>query len=126
MSQFTNHTQKVFYNLKECISRFQEINKFQTRSIHNLQEDHNKLSRATEGTNRRLNLVLVEKHHSKRDMENIQGKVSYMDKDMNKTFNVFQIIEPKNQGFFNDNIPAPYQQEKIKQSVPMERIHRSP
>ncbi|MBW0584439.1 hypothetical protein O181_124154 [Austropuccinia psidii MF-1] len=72
--------------------------------IKNLQEGHAQLSKASEETNKRLNLVFEEQNHSRRDR-------NCLDQDINKLFNVYHNMKPQPQGHVMDN---PYQPDDIK------------
>ncbi|MBW0588045.1 hypothetical protein O181_127760 [Austropuccinia psidii MF-1] len=72
--------------------------------VKNLQEGHAKLRKVSEETNKRLNLVFEEQHHSKRDRD-------FLDKYLNKLFNVYHSMKPQPQGHFMDN---PYDQDDNK------------
>ncbi|MBW0504817.1 hypothetical protein O181_044532 [Austropuccinia psidii MF-1] len=72
--------------------------------IKNLQEGHAQLRKASEETNKRLNLVFDEKNHRKRDMV-------CLDQDIKKLFNVYHNMKPQPQGHVMDN---PYHQCDIK------------
>ncbi|MBW0567623.1 hypothetical protein O181_107338 [Austropuccinia psidii MF-1] len=61
-----------------------------------IQEGHAQLSKASEETNKRLNLVCEEQHHSKRDRD-------CLDEDINKLFNVYHNMKPQPQGHVVDN-----------------------
>ncbi|MBW0461294.1 hypothetical protein O181_001009 [Austropuccinia psidii MF-1] len=95
-SQFVEQTQKELERLHENISRFQEFYTLQTKNINTLQEDYTKLSKASEESKRRLNQVLEEQNHCKRDGE-------YLDEDMAKFFNVCQNIKLQTQCNVLDN-----------------------
>ncbi|MBW0496399.1 hypothetical protein O181_036114 [Austropuccinia psidii MF-1] len=70
----------------------------------NLQEGHAQLSKASEETNKRLNLVLEEQHHRKRDRD-------CLDQDIKKLFNGYHSMKPQPQGHFMDNS---YHQDEFK------------
>ncbi|MBW0584268.1 hypothetical protein O181_123983 [Austropuccinia psidii MF-1] len=72
--------------------------------VKNLQEGHAQLRRASEETNKRLNLVFEGKHHTKRYRD-------CLDQDINKLFNVYHSMKPQPQGHVMDN---PYHQDEIK------------
>ncbi|MBW0556272.1 hypothetical protein O181_095987 [Austropuccinia psidii MF-1] len=74
-----------------------------TSQIKNLQEGHAHLSKASEETKKKLNLVFEEQHHSRRDRD-------CLDKDKNKLFDVYHNLKPQRQGQVMDN---PYQQDDI-------------
>ncbi|MBW0548307.1 hypothetical protein O181_088022 [Austropuccinia psidii MF-1] len=69
-----------------------------------LQEGHAKLRKASEETNKRMNLVIEEQHHSKRDRD-------FLDQDIYKLFNVYHSMKPQQQGHVMDN---PYHKDDIK------------
>ncbi|MBW0484248.1 hypothetical protein O181_023963 [Austropuccinia psidii MF-1] len=72
-----------------------------------LQEGHAQLSKASEETNQRLNLVFEEQHHRKRDRDCLY-------KDINKLFNVYHNMKPQPQFHVLDNS---YHQDDIKQDA---------
>ncbi|MBW0480482.1 hypothetical protein O181_020197 [Austropuccinia psidii MF-1] len=84
--------------------------------VKNLQEGHAQLSKASEETNERLNIVFEEKHHSKRDKD-------FLDQDIRKLFNVYHSMKPQPQGHVMDN---PYTQEVIKPDAMLMNQGRSP
>ncbi|MBW0592541.1 hypothetical protein O181_132256 [Austropuccinia psidii MF-1] len=84
--------------------------------VKTLQEGHAQLSKASEETNKRLNLVFEEQHHSRRDRDSL-------DQDINKLFNVYPNLKPQPQGHVMDN---PYHQEDIKPDAILVNKTRSP
>ncbi|MBW0516569.1 hypothetical protein O181_056284 [Austropuccinia psidii MF-1] len=72
--------------------------------VKSLQEGNAQLSKAYEETNKRLNIVFSEQHHSKRDRDCLY-------QDIKKLFNVYHNMRPQPQGHVMDN---PYHQEDIK------------
>ncbi|MBW0515206.1 hypothetical protein O181_054921 [Austropuccinia psidii MF-1] len=86
------------------------------KSVKTLQEGHAQLRKASEETNKRLNLVFEEKHHSKRDRY-------CLDQDISKLFNVYHNMKPQPQGHFMDN---PYHQDDIKPDAMLINKARSP
>ncbi|MBW0507940.1 hypothetical protein O181_047655 [Austropuccinia psidii MF-1] len=68
------------------------------------QEGHAQLRKASEETNKRLNVVFEEKHHRERDRDCV-------DKDLKKLFNVYHNLKPQPQRHVKNN---PYHQEDIK------------
>ncbi|MBW0474968.1 hypothetical protein O181_014683 [Austropuccinia psidii MF-1] len=72
--------------------------------VKSLQEGQSQLGKASEETNKILNLVFEEKHHSKRDRD-------CLDKDINNLFNVYHKMKPQPQGHVMDN---PYHKQDIK------------
>ncbi|MBW0577330.1 hypothetical protein O181_117045 [Austropuccinia psidii MF-1] len=83
--------------------------------VKNLQEGHAQLSKASEETNKRLNLVFAQKHHRKSDKD-------CLDQDINKLFNVYHNMKPQ-QGHVMDN---PYHQDEIKPDAMLMNKARSP
>ncbi|MBW0529974.1 hypothetical protein O181_069689 [Austropuccinia psidii MF-1] len=69
-----------------------------------LQEGHAKLSKASEETNKKLNIVFDKQHHRKRDRD-------CLNQDINLMFNVYHNLNPQPQDHVMDNI---YHQEDIK------------
>ncbi|MBW0503735.1 hypothetical protein O181_043450 [Austropuccinia psidii MF-1] len=84
--------------------------------LKTLQEGHSQLSKSSEETNKRLILVFKEQNCCKRDRD-------YLNKDLNKLFNVYQNMKPQPQGHVLDN---PYHQEDIKPDTLLENKARSP
>ncbi|MBW0593888.1 hypothetical protein O181_133603 [Austropuccinia psidii MF-1] len=84
--------------------------------VKNLQEGHSQLSKASEETDKRLNLVFEEQHHSKRDRD-------CLDQDINKFFNVYHNLKPQPQGQVMEN---QYQQDDIKPDAMLMNEARSP
>ncbi|MBW0557341.1 hypothetical protein O181_097056 [Austropuccinia psidii MF-1] len=77
--------------------------------VKTLQEGHAQLSKASQEINKRLNLVIEEQHHSKRDRD-------CLDQDIKKLLNVYHNMKPQPQGHVMDN---PYQQDDIKPDAMM-------
>ncbi|MBW0485180.1 hypothetical protein O181_024895 [Austropuccinia psidii MF-1] len=84
--------------------------------VKNLQEVHAQLSKASEETNKRLNLVFEEQHHSKRDRD-------CLDQEINKLFNVYHSTNPQPQGHVMN---TPYHQDDIKPDSMLINKSRSP
>ncbi|MBW0468560.1 hypothetical protein O181_008275, partial [Austropuccinia psidii MF-1] len=84
--------------------------------VKTLQEGHFQLSKASEETKKRLNLVFEEQHHRKRDRD-------CLDQDINKLFNVYHNMKPQPQGHVMDN---PYHQGDIKPDSMLVNKERSP
>ncbi|MBW0519760.1 hypothetical protein O181_059475 [Austropuccinia psidii MF-1] len=72
--------------------------------VKNLQEGDPQLRKASEETNKFLNLVFEEQHHRKRERD-------CLDHDINKLFNVYHSMKPQPQGHVMEN---PYDQNDIK------------
>ncbi|MBW0586833.1 hypothetical protein O181_126548 [Austropuccinia psidii MF-1] len=75
------------------------------KTIHTLQEDYIELYKASEYSKRRLNQVLEEHNHCKRERE-------YLDQDIDKLFNFCQKMKPQTQGHVSGS--GPYHQQDIK------------
>ncbi|MBW0518625.1 hypothetical protein O181_058340 [Austropuccinia psidii MF-1] len=84
--------------------------------VKTLQEGHAQLSKASEETNKRLNLVFEEQHHSNRERD-------CLDQDINKLFKVYYSLKTQPQGHVMDN---PYHQEDIKPDSMLVNKERSP
>ncbi|MBW0586384.1 hypothetical protein O181_126099 [Austropuccinia psidii MF-1] len=93
-----------------------ELTASKDKIVKTLQEGHAQLSKASEETNKRLNLVFEEQHHSKRDRD-------YLDQDKNKLFNVYHSMNSQPQGHVMDN---PYYQDEIKPDSILMNKARSP
>ncbi|MBW0543189.1 hypothetical protein O181_082904 [Austropuccinia psidii MF-1] len=104
MSQYAEKTQKQFAELKASHERMKKLTASMDKIVKNLQEGHAQLSKASEETNKRLNPVFEEQHHSKRDRD-------CLDQGINKLFNVYHNMKPQPQGNVKDN---PYQPDDIK------------
>ncbi|MBW0498333.1 hypothetical protein O181_038048 [Austropuccinia psidii MF-1] len=83
--------------------------------VKTLQERHAQLRNASEETNKRLNIVFEEKHHSKRDRDCLY-------QDINKLFSVYHSMKPRPQGHAVDN---PYHQADIKPDAMLVKKARS-
>ncbi|MBW0577676.1 hypothetical protein O181_117391 [Austropuccinia psidii MF-1] len=83
--------------------------------VKNLQEGHAQLRKASEETNKRLNLVFEEQNHSKRDRDCLY-------QDTNKLFNVYHSMKPQPQGHVMDD---PYHQDDIKPDAMLMNKERS-
>ncbi|MBW0567486.1 hypothetical protein O181_107201 [Austropuccinia psidii MF-1] len=77
MSQFAKKTQKQFEELQEIHERMKTLTASMEKIVKAIQEGNAQLSKASEETNERLNLVFEEQHHSKRDRD-------CLDQDINK------------------------------------------
>ncbi|MBW0588284.1 hypothetical protein O181_127999, partial [Austropuccinia psidii MF-1] len=64
--------------------------------VKTLQEGHAQLTKASEETNKRLNIVFEYQHHSRRDRD-------CLDQDINKLLNVYHNIKSQPQGHVKDN-----------------------
>ncbi|MBW0547048.1 hypothetical protein O181_086763 [Austropuccinia psidii MF-1] len=116
MSQFAEKNQKQFAELEASHERMEVLTAPIDKIVKNLQEGHAQLRKASEETNKILNLVFEEQHHSKRDRD-------CLDQDINKLFNVYHIMKPQPQGHVIDN---PYHQDDIKPDAILINKARSP
>ncbi|MBW0568120.1 hypothetical protein O181_107835 [Austropuccinia psidii MF-1] len=105
-----------FSELEASHERMKKLTASMDKIVKNLQEGHAQLSKASEETNKRLNLVFEEQHHSKRDRD-------CLDQDINKLFNFYHNMKPQPQGHVMDN---PYQPDDIKPDVMLMNKERSP
>ncbi|MBW0557963.1 hypothetical protein O181_097678 [Austropuccinia psidii MF-1] len=96
MSQYAEQTQKQFAELEASHERMKKSTASMDKIVKTLQEGHAQLSKASEETKKRLNLVFKEQHHSKRDRD-------WLDQDINELFNVYHSMKPQPQGHFMDN-----------------------
>ncbi|MBW0562276.1 hypothetical protein O181_101991 [Austropuccinia psidii MF-1] len=81
-----------------------------------LQEAHAQLSKASEETNKRLNIVFEKQHNSRRDSD-------CLDQDINKLFSVYHNMKCQPQVHVMDN---PYHQDDISPDAMLMNITRSP
>ncbi|MBW0482829.1 hypothetical protein O181_022544 [Austropuccinia psidii MF-1] len=116
MSQYAEQAQKQFAELEASNERMKILTTSRNKIIKNLQSGHAKLSKASEETNKRLNLVFEEQHHSKGDRD-------CLDQDINKLFNVYHKMKAQPQGHVMNN---PYQQDEIKPDSMLMNKERSP
>ncbi|MBW0484003.1 hypothetical protein O181_023718 [Austropuccinia psidii MF-1] len=103
MSQYAEKTQKQFAELEASHERMKKLTASMDKIVKMLQEGHAQLSKASEETNKRLNIVF-EEHHRKRDRD-------CLDQDIKKLFNVYHNMKLQPQGHVMDN---PYQPDDIK------------
>ncbi|MBW0565890.1 hypothetical protein O181_105605 [Austropuccinia psidii MF-1] len=89
---------------------------FINKIFKNLQDRNAQLREASEETNKRLNLVFEEEHHSKRDRD-------CLDQDINKLFSVYHGMKPQPQGHAIDNL---YHPDDIKLDAMLVNKARSP
>ncbi|MBW0522885.1 hypothetical protein O181_062600 [Austropuccinia psidii MF-1] len=116
MSQYAEHNQKQLAELEARHERMKKLTASMYKIVKTLQEGHSQLSKASEETNKGLNLVFEEQNHSKRDR-------NFLDKDINKLFNVYHNMEPQPQGHVSNN---PYQPDDIKPDSMLMNKARSP
>ncbi|MBW0560373.1 hypothetical protein O181_100088 [Austropuccinia psidii MF-1] len=99
MSQYAAQFAKQFAELEASHERMKKLQASMEKIVENLQEGHAKFRKASEETNKRLNLVFEEQHHSKRDR-------NCLDQEIKKLFNVYHNLKPQPQGHVIEN---PYQ-----------------
>ncbi|MBW0556450.1 hypothetical protein O181_096165 [Austropuccinia psidii MF-1] len=116
MSQYAEKTQNKLSELQASHERMKILTASMDKIVKNLQEGHAQLRKASEETNKRINLVFEEKHHSKRDRD-------FLDQDIKKLFNVYHNMKPQLQGHVMDN---PYHQDDIKPDAMLMNKARSP
>ncbi|MBW0561602.1 hypothetical protein O181_101317 [Austropuccinia psidii MF-1] len=116
MSQYAKQTQKQFAELEASHERMKKFTASKDKIVKPLQEGHAQLRNASEETNKRLNIVFEEQHHSRRDRD-------CLDQDINKLFNVYHKMKLQQQGHIMDN---PYYQDDIKPDSMLFNKARSP
>ncbi|MBW0547480.1 hypothetical protein O181_087195, partial [Austropuccinia psidii MF-1] len=104
MSQYYEQIQKQFEEIEASHERMKILATSMDKTVKYLQEGHAQLSKASEETNKRLNLVFEEQHHRKRDRDCLDQKI-------NKLFNVYHSMNTQPQRHAMDN---PYRQDDIK------------
>ncbi|MBW0521508.1 hypothetical protein O181_061223 [Austropuccinia psidii MF-1] len=87
MSQYAEKIQKQFTEIEKSHERMKKLTASLDKIVKALQEGHSQLSKDSEETKKRLNLLFEEKHHSKRDK-------NFLDQDRNKLFNVYNNMKP--------------------------------
>ncbi|MBW0470470.1 hypothetical protein O181_010185 [Austropuccinia psidii MF-1] len=114
MSQFAEQTQKQFAELQASHEQMKKLTASMGKIVKTPQEGHAKLSKASEETNKRLNKVFEEQHHSKRDRD-------CLDQEIKKLFIVYHNMKPQPQGHVMDNT---YHQREIKPDAFLENKER--
>ncbi|MBW0484108.1 hypothetical protein O181_023823 [Austropuccinia psidii MF-1] len=104
MSQYAEKSQKQLSELEVSHERMKKLTASMEKIVKALQEGHSQLRNASEETNKILNIVCEEQHHTKRERD-------CLDQDINKLFNVYHNMKPQPQGHVMDN---PYHQDDIK------------
>ncbi|MBW0566372.1 hypothetical protein O181_106087 [Austropuccinia psidii MF-1] len=84
--------------------------------VKTLQEGHAQLSKASEETNKILNIVFEEQHHSRRDRD-------FLDQDINELFGVYHNMKPQPKGHVMDN---PYHPDDVQPDSMLVNRERSP
>ncbi|MBW0575252.1 hypothetical protein O181_114967 [Austropuccinia psidii MF-1] len=116
MLQYTEQTQKQFAELEESQERMKKLTASMDKIVKTLQEGHAQLRKASEETNKILNIVFEEQHYSKRDRD-------CLDQDINKLFDVYHNLKPQPQGQVMENS---YQSDEIKPDAMLMNKARSP
>ncbi|MBW0504684.1 hypothetical protein O181_044399 [Austropuccinia psidii MF-1] len=96
MSQYAEKNQKQFVEIEASHERMKKLTASMDKIVKPLQEGHSQLSKASEETNKRLNIVFEEQHQSRRD-----GVL--LDQDINKLFSVYHNMKPQSQVHVMDN-----------------------
>ncbi|MBW0591474.1 hypothetical protein O181_131189, partial [Austropuccinia psidii MF-1] len=96
MSQYAEQSAKQFSELEASHERMKKLTASMDKIIKNLQEGHAQLSKASEETNKRLNLLFEEQHHSRRDRD-------CLEQDRNKLFDVYHNLKPQPKGKVMEN-----------------------
>ncbi|MBW0514426.1 hypothetical protein O181_054141 [Austropuccinia psidii MF-1] len=100
MSQCTVQTKEKFDELHRRNESWRKLTTLHGATVKAMQQSCAQLYKASEQTNKRLNQVLEEHYHCKRDRD-------YLDQDINKLFNIFQNMKPQPQGH---SLYNPYQE----------------
>ncbi|MBW0555083.1 hypothetical protein O181_094798, partial [Austropuccinia psidii MF-1] len=116
ISQYPEHTQKQFAELEASHERMKKLTASMDKIAKPIQEGHAQLSKSSEETNKRLNIVFEEQYCSKRDRD-------CLDQDINKFFNFYHNMKPQPQGHVMDNS---YQPDDIKPDGMLMNKPRSP
>ncbi|MBW0587260.1 hypothetical protein O181_126975 [Austropuccinia psidii MF-1] len=96
MSQYAEQTQKQFAELEASHERMKKLTASVDKVVKTLQEGHAQLRKASEETNKRLNIVFEEQHNSRRDRD-------CLDQVINQSLNVYHNMKPQPQGHVMDN-----------------------
>ncbi|MBW0533543.1 hypothetical protein O181_073258, partial [Austropuccinia psidii MF-1] len=116
MSQFAEKTHKQCAELEASHERLNKLTAFMDKMVKSFQEGQAKLSKASEETNKIMDLVFEEQHHRKRERDCLY-------QDIKKLFNVYHNLKPQPQGHVIDNS---YHQEDIKPDAMLVNKARSP
>ncbi|MBW0482325.1 hypothetical protein O181_022040 [Austropuccinia psidii MF-1] len=100
MSQYAEQSQKQCAKLEASLEMMKKLTASMHKTVKTLQEGHAQLSKASEETNKRINLVFEEKHHKKRDRD-------CLDQDIQKLFNAYHNMKRQPQGHVMDNSYKP-------------------
>ncbi|MBW0494739.1 hypothetical protein O181_034454 [Austropuccinia psidii MF-1] len=116
MSQYSEQTQRQLAELEASHERKKILTASMDKISESPQEGHPQLRKHSEETNKGLNLVFEEQHHSKRNRD-------FLDQDINKLFNVYHSMKLQPQGHVMDNL---YHQDDIKPDAMLINKARSP
>ncbi|MBW0591487.1 hypothetical protein O181_131202 [Austropuccinia psidii MF-1] len=116
MFQYAEKYARQSAELEASHERMKKLTASMNKMIKNPQEGHAQLSKASEETKKRLNLVFEEQHHSRRDRD-------CLDQDIKKLFNVYHNLNPQPQGQVMED---PYQPDDIKPDAMLMNKTRSP
>ncbi|MBW0564081.1 hypothetical protein O181_103796 [Austropuccinia psidii MF-1] len=116
ISQYAEQYAKQFAELEASHERMNKLTASMDKIVKNLEEGHAQLSKASEETNKRLNLFFEEQNHNRRDGD-------CLDQEINKLFNVYYSLKPQPQVQVMDN---PYQPDDIKPDAMLMSKARSP
>ncbi|MBW0555143.1 hypothetical protein O181_094858 [Austropuccinia psidii MF-1] len=114
MSQYAEKTQMQFSELDASHERIKKLTASMHKIVETLQEGQAQLNKASEETNKRLNLVFEEQHNRKTNR-------NCLHQDIKKLFNVYHNLKPQ-EGHGMDN---PYRQEDIKPDSMLVNMTRS-
>ncbi|MBW0529239.1 hypothetical protein O181_068954 [Austropuccinia psidii MF-1] len=96
ISKYAEQNQKQFSELEASHERMKELTASMDKIVKSLQGGHAQLSKASEETNIRLNIVFEEQHHRRKERDCV-------DQDINKLFNFYHNLKPQPQGHVMDN-----------------------
>ncbi|MBW0543173.1 hypothetical protein O181_082888, partial [Austropuccinia psidii MF-1] len=116
MSQYSEQSQKQFAELEASHERMKKLTASMDKIVKTLQEEHAQLSKASEETKKRGNIVFEEQNNSRRDRD-------CPDQDINKFFNVYHNIKLQPQSHVKDNS---YHPDDIKPDSMLVNKVRSP
>ncbi|MBW0498197.1 hypothetical protein O181_037912 [Austropuccinia psidii MF-1] len=116
MSQYDEQTENQFAELEARHEKMEKLTASIDKNVKTLQEGHGKLTKASEETNKVLNIVFEKQHHSRTDS-------NFLDQDVNKLLNVYHNMKPQPQGNARVN---PHYQYGIKPDFMLVNKARSP
>ncbi|MBW0564626.1 hypothetical protein O181_104341 [Austropuccinia psidii MF-1] len=116
MFQYADQSEKQFAEFEAGQERVRKTQASLEQIVKNIQEGNAQLSKDSEETNKRLNTVFEEQHHSKRDRD-------CLEQDIKKLLDVYHNLKPQPQGQLMEN---PYQPDDIKPDAMLMNKERSP